>query len=115
MSINFDQAPGYIRSEIAPPNGAIVKGEKGIWAKRVQEWLNYHDCRISIDSDYGPATTAGVKDFQTKIDLPATGAVDVATWEALIKPMRMALQTPENINSMSSNSSPPVLIVTMTP
>ena len=101
MAIDFDQAPDYIRSEIAPPSGTVERGEKSVWAKRIQEWLNYHDCRTSIDSDYGPATTECVKDFQTKIGLPSTGAVDVATWEALVKPMQMVLQSPENINSMS--------------
>lgn len=101
MAIDFDRVPDYIRLEIDPPSGTIERGAEGGRVKRIQEWLTYHDCRTSIDSNYGPATTACVRDFQTKIGLPSTGAVDGATWEALIQPMRMALQAPDNINRMS--------------
>ncbi|MGH7233483.1 MAG: peptidoglycan-binding domain-containing protein [Nitrospiraceae bacterium] len=30
----------------------------------VQEWLNLHGSRISIDGEFGPATEAAVKEFQ---------------------------------------------------
>jgi len=35
------------------------------------------------DGNFGPATTAAVKKFQTDKGLPSTGTVDQATWNAL--------------------------------
>lgn len=101
MSIDFNKVPDYIRSEIDPPSETVERGAEGVRVKRIQEWLTYHDCRTSIDCDYGPATTLCVRDFQTKMGLPPTGAVDGATWEALVKPMRMALQSPDHMDRLS--------------
>lgn len=38
----------------------------------------------NVDGDHGPATSAGVRDFQRSVGLPQTGSVDDATWRALI-------------------------------
>jgi peptidoglycan hydrolase-like protein with peptidoglycan-binding domain len=37
----------------------------------------------NADGNFGPATTAAVKQFQTDKGLPVTGTVDQATWNAL--------------------------------
>ena len=46
---------------------------------------------MKIDGDFGPATEAAVKAFQTQRQLPATGVVDAITFERLVAPMRAAL------------------------
>ncbi|WP_460466854.1 C40 family peptidase [Calidifontibacter terrae] len=38
---------------------------------------------IAVDGDFGPATLARVKSYQTGKGLPSTGVVDSATWSAL--------------------------------
>jgi hypothetical protein len=91
MAINFDKVPRYVRQEVDPPRRMVTRGAKNSTVKRIQEWLNFHDCRTGIDSDFGPATQACVRDFQALAQLPVTGKVNKATWEALVEPMRNAL------------------------
>lgn len=73
-------------------DGDIQRGAKGKKATLVQEWLTLHNCGTAIDANFGPATNAAVKKFQQKNKLPQSGKVDSATFEALIAPMRAALQ-----------------------
>lgn len=40
---------------------------------------------VPQDGYYGPATTAGVRQFQQEEGLPPTGRVDAATWNALYR------------------------------
>lgn len=40
---------------------------------------------VAPNGHFGPITLAGVKEFQTRNDLPATGIVDHRTWRPLIK------------------------------
>lgn len=68
-------------------NGPISQGASGLKAKRVQEWLSFHDFKTSIDSDFGPATESQVRAFQTKNKLPVTGVVNQATWDVLVDPL----------------------------
>lgn len=72
-------------------NKSIGTGTKGMPARRVQEWLAFHGFRTGIDADYGSATAYAVQKFQGSKNLPATGTVDKATWEALVKPMHDVL------------------------
>ena len=53
----------------------------------IQEWLCLHDCKTGLDGDFGPATEATVRKFQTKMKLPQTGVVDELTFRALIAPL----------------------------
>ncbi len=105
MAIDFNKVPGYIRREIDPPKKPIVQGANNKTVKRIQEWLNYHQCRTGIDSDYGPATTACVKDFQKMKRKSATGKVDEATWNLLVKPIRTALKAPVGIKKMTAQQA----------
>ena len=57
----------------------------------VQEWLNLHGSRISIDGDFGPATEAAVKEFQENNSLSVSGKVDSVTFSSLTMPMKHAL------------------------
>ncbi len=101
MAIDFNKVPKYIRNELNKGNKLIKRGERGKRVKRVQEWLRYHECRTSIDEDFGPATVACVEAFQKKAKLKETGKVDAETWEALINPMRLSLQIPKNLKRLS--------------
>lgn len=57
----------------------------------VQEWLNLHGYRISIDGNFGPATEAAVKEFQEHNSLSVSGGVDPITFSSLTMPMQNAL------------------------
>ena len=72
-------------------------GSKGKDVKKIQEWLNIQaylnpgtTLATGIDSDYGPATQASVKNFQTMKGLPVTGKVSATVFSELCKPMQTA-------------------------
>ncbi len=102
MSINFDKLPSYIRRELKAPPRVVAKDARNNTVRRIQEWLNFHQCRTGIDGDFGPATAACVKDFQQLKSLPVSGRVNATTWSALVAPMSNALKAPPQIESMSS-------------
>lgn len=56
-------------------------------ARLIQEWLCLNGFNIRIDGDYGPATEAAVRRFQTKSKMQATGVTDEYTYRALTAPM----------------------------
>ena len=75
---------------------------KSLQVQRVQEWLCLHGFALEIDRDFGPATEACVKRFQTKQGLPKTGIVDKATFDKLVAPLRAALKPiPPNGKSLN--------------
>ena len=61
--------------------------------RRVQEWLNIHDCVTPIDGGFGNSTEAQLKAFQSKNNRERTGMLDPETWALLTAPMRRALAT----------------------
>jgi hypothetical protein len=90
--------PFTARPAAALPREAIYAGDIAAGApaprvRLVQEWLSLAGLRVGIDGDYGPATTAAVRVFQGRAGLPQTGVVDRATFDALLAPMRAALET----------------------
>lgn len=95
MSINFDNVPGYIKTELNPPNKVVKQGSRGIRVKQIQEWLEFHRFQTAIDGIYGPATSACVKSFQRSSGLNETGRVDRNTWNALVSPLKTALAPPD--------------------
>lgn len=101
MAINFDKVPRYIRREIDPPAAPVKAGDKNLTVKRIQEWLNFHNCRTGIDGDFGGATEACVKDFQRLKNKSPTGKVDAALWAMLVKPMTDSLREPADLSSMT--------------
>lgn len=94
MAIDFNRVPGYVKKEIMPPKSVIKSGSRGMNVRRVQEWLQYHKFSTAIDGDFGPATAACVRDFQSANDLRGTGSVNKDTWNALVDPMQKSLQQP---------------------
>lgn len=83
---NYPYFPTSVKKEITYP-GEIKKGQRGKKAKRVQEWLSFHNFKTSIDGDFGPATFFCVKEFQKAKGIKVNGRVNKTTWEALVKPM----------------------------
>lgn len=74
----------------------LVKlGDNNKEVKAVQEWLCYNKISVSIDSDFGPATKAGVKQFQNMKGIPTTGIVDDATWDLFNYPITFLNMLPE--------------------
>ncbi|AHG90113.1 Peptidoglycan-binding domain 1 protein [Gemmatirosa kalamazoonensis] len=73
--------------------GDIARGSPTARVRLVQEWLSLYGIRTSVDGDYGGATSAAVKLFQTRNVLPVTGIVDRATFDRLVAPMLAALHT----------------------
>lgn len=94
MAINFDRVPGYVRKEIEPPKKVVKSGMRGMSVQRVQEWLQYHEFSTAIDGDFGPATSACLRDFQSAHGLKKTGTANRETWNALVEPMLKSLQEP---------------------
>jgi hypothetical protein len=84
------QAIGEPLPPMAPPGpaqddavlGRGAKGDLVIWA---QQHLNSAGQTVTVDGDYGPATQQAVTNFQASNGLPATGQVDTATWNALLR------------------------------
>ncbi|MEW8552595.1 MAG: peptidoglycan-binding domain-containing protein [Candidatus Thiodiazotropha sp.] len=105
MPINFNKVPRYIRSEINRPNSVVSQGAKNRSVQRIQEWLNYHDIRTCIDSDYSSATVTCVKEFQRQNGLTINGKVNAKTWDALVNPMSNALRQPPQLEGMSASAA----------
>ena len=105
MGINFDKVPAYIRREIDAPSETIGRGTRGQAVRRIQEGLNFHDCRTSIDGDFGPATEDCVKDFQRMKRKSPSGQVDANLWNLLVKPMTTALKAPTVTAGMSAQQA----------
>ena len=70
---------------------ALGVGSKGSAVKRLQEWLNLQGHGILIDRDFGPATMAALKGFQTAQGLRAAITLNAQTWTALVQPISRAL------------------------
>ena len=68
----------------------INRGMQGRSVLLVQEWLCLHDHGTTMDGDYGPATEATVRRFQTSVKLHPSGIVDEATMQALVRPIVVA-------------------------
>lgn len=58
-------------------------GNVGWTVAQLQQALDRGGAKLVVDADYGPATTAAVKAWQSAHKLPATGVADVATWLTL--------------------------------
>ena len=69
----------------------LARGDTQGQVRLIQEWLCLQGLHVKIDGDFGPATEAAVKAFQTHRQIPASGVVDGATFEHLVAPMRAAL------------------------
>lgn len=71
--------------------GPSKQGDRGKAGKMAQEWLCLHGFNLRIDGSFGPATEYAVREFQEHEGLPAHGRIDQATFDALVLPMKEAL------------------------
>jgi peptidoglycan hydrolase-like protein with peptidoglycan-binding domain len=63
----------------------IKQGAKGDAVRAVQSYLKYaYKYDLKVDGDFGPITTAAVKNFQAKYVPPADGVVGRSTWHTLV-------------------------------
>ena len=65
---------------------SLVVGASGELVEHLQRTLNTRltpSPNLAVDGDFGPATEAAVRDFQTKMRLESNGEVNAATWKAL--------------------------------
>lgn len=81
----------YIRQEVKHAKTLKQGSPKGKPVQRVQEWLNFHGIRISIDGDFGAITERAVRRFQQRKGLSIDGVVGRNTFGALLEPMTLAL------------------------
>ncbi|HET9719539.1 MAG TPA: peptidoglycan-binding domain-containing protein [Solirubrobacteraceae bacterium] len=82
----MSQAAGGIRGFMAQREAVTVsQGSMGDWVVWAQEHLITAGYRVAINGDYTPSMTATVEQFQTAHGLPATGMLDAATWDALLR------------------------------
>jgi len=80
--------------------------DQGPKVKLIQEWLSLHGMNVALDGDFGPATDAAVKQFQTASGLSVDGVVGPLTFAKLIQPMTDALQP-----MAAANQSPGQMVV----
>jgi peptidoglycan hydrolase-like protein with peptidoglycan-binding domain len=66
-----------------PP--VVKRGDEGAGVRKIQEALVFLGSDIVVDGDFGPATEAAVKEFQTFFSVKggATGVVDIETQDTL--------------------------------
>ncbi len=74
--------------------GEIANRSRGIKARRVQEWLTFHNFRTAVDDHFGDATERSVRSFQDAHGLANSGKVDEDTWNSLVAPMVRAFSAP---------------------
>ncbi|MGA8117704.1 MAG: GH25 family lysozyme [Actinocatenispora sp.] len=62
----------------------VQSGQTGRQVSTVQYLLNAHGAALTVDGDFGSATTTAVKSFQSAHGLTADGVVGPNTWQALV-------------------------------
>lgn len=82
----------------------VKRGQKNSKdVKLVQEWLTLHGISVRVDGDFGPATEAAVRKFQTKNKLRQLGYVDELTFRALMSPItRVCAVLPTTASDVSA-------------
>lgn len=87
-------------------NQVIKRPNQSLDVFKIQEWLELNRLKypaltsISIDGDFGKATESAIKEFQTFKNLPPTGEVNNATFQALTSPLRDAFEI-SNLNALN--------------
>jgi peptidoglycan hydrolase-like protein with peptidoglycan-binding domain len=68
---------------LAGTDPTLVEGDTGPAVETLQTRLNVWGAKLTVDGDFGPATLAAVKAFQTEQKLTVDGIVGPQTWAAL--------------------------------
>ena len=80
--------PAAVAAVPVVPGLPLAKGHSGVMVQSVQKAINKilllkGAKRLSTDGAFGKGTAGGVTAFQATVNLPQTGVVDRATWDAL--------------------------------
>jgi peptidoglycan hydrolase-like protein with peptidoglycan-binding domain/GH25 family lysozyme M1 (1,4-beta-N-acetylmuramidase) len=67
-----------------PAEPTLSEGATGAAVQTLQTRLNVWGANITVDGNFGPATLAAVKAFQTEQNLTVDGVVGPQTWAALL-------------------------------
>jgi GH25 family lysozyme M1 (1,4-beta-N-acetylmuramidase) len=67
----------------ADPDPTLTEGDTGPAVQTLQTRLNVWGAKLTVDGNFGPATLAAVKAFQTEKKLTVDGIVGPQTWAAL--------------------------------
>ena len=68
----------------------------------IHEIQSYLYPTVTPDGVYGPRTVSAVQAFQKIYNLPATGEVNRATWDAIVKAYRKQTAEPDALNVFPS-------------
>jgi peptidoglycan hydrolase-like protein with peptidoglycan-binding domain len=77
-----DLLPRVVRP-VAALTLPVTSGASGYTVQQLQQDLNRHGAKLTVDGGFGAATATAVKNWQAKKALAANGVVDVATWLTL--------------------------------
>lgn len=89
----------------------LAVGAHGELVEALQRTLNDRiGSNLSVDGDFGPATLAAVKAFQSTQQIDVTGFVDSETWRMLGKLLseELPVPPPEQVNAAKLSRSPPL-------
>jgi hypothetical protein len=62
----------------------VQEGSTGNAVRAVQSQLTAHGIATTVDGDFGPATDASVRTYQSGVGITVTGVVDTTTWRFLV-------------------------------
>lgn len=74
----------FFTAAITDASAAYREGDEGGDVTQIQSRLSSLGYAVSVDGDFGPATTAAIKTFQTDRGLEADGLVGAMTYKALM-------------------------------
>ncbi len=82
----------------------LRRGSEGKTVKNLQERLNILGYKVLIDSVFGIATEAAVKQFQKENGLLVGGIVGVQTWNTLLKATSVPFEVLQSLPILSFGS-----------
>lgn len=104
-------APGAPQTSPQFPGVIAQRGDSGPIVEDIQRFLRDRwGYVVSVDGQFGPGTESVVKEFQTARGLPATGRVDIATYEELASgevPMTSNSNQPPTTSAGTTTSTDP--------
>ncbi len=98
--LNELNSEGITQSEVTQQfDTELSVGDSGNDVANLQVYIDYLSAyyntipSVTVDGDFGNATEESVRAIQRTFDLPVTGVVDAATWEALYRAYLGIIQT----------------------
>lgn len=111
MTIPGTLPKNFVRQKTAASIGPKSAGDLVLWA---QEHLYGAGYKVTIDGSYGSQTRNAVAKFQTQHQLPASGVITGATWNALLKYKPVAINWVVRKNQQVPTVVKPGTTVTVT-